>query len=75
MIKWNALTLLERNKTTKYQLYNKLNNIRAKKGEPLLNYTNFQNIINQANKSITFQDIDELCEAFDCNVKDLLTRE
>ncbi len=63
MIKLNALTLLERNKTTKYQLYNKLNNIRAKKGESLPNI------------SITFQDIDELCEAFDCNVKDLLTRE
>ena len=56
-------------------LFNKLNNIRAKKGEKLLNYTNFQNMINQNNKSVLYQDLDELCDALECEISDLLTRE
>lgn len=74
MIKLNVLDLIEKNEITRYQLYNKLNNIRAKNGEPLINYTNFQNLINQANKSVMYQDLDELCEALDCDISDLLSK-
>ena len=74
MLQLNVISLLESRNMTKYGLFNKLNNIRAIKGEKLLNYTNFQNIINQNNKSILYQDLDELCEALNCTISDLLTR-
>lgn len=75
MLKLNAIQLLEQKKLTKYKLFNKLNTIRASKGEPLMNYTNFLNIINQENKSVLYQDLDELCEALECDISDLLTRD
>lgn len=74
MLQLNALDLLKSKGFTKYALFNKLNNIRAVKGEKLLNYTNFQNMINQKNKSVLYQDLDELCEALECDISDLLTR-
>lgn len=74
MLKLNVLALLESRGYTKYKLFNKLNNIRAINGEKLLNYTNFQNMINQNNKSVLYQDLDELCEALECDISDLLTR-
>ena len=74
MLQLNALDLLKSKGFTKYALFNKLNNIRAVKGEKLLNYTNFQKIINQKNKSVLYQDLDELCEALECDISDLLTR-
>ena len=74
MLQLNVLTLLENKNLTKYQLFNKLNNIRAIKGEKLLNYTNFQNMINQINQSVLYRDLDELCEALECDISDLLTR-
>lgn len=74
MLQLNVLTLLESKNLTKYQLFNKLNNIRAIKGEKLLNYSNFQNMIGQKNKSVLYQDLDELCEALECEISDLLTR-
>lgn len=74
MLQLNALDLLKSKGFSKYALYNKLNNIRASKGEKLLNYTNFQKIIKQANKSVLYQDLDELCEALECDISDLLTR-
>ena len=39
-----------------------------------MNYTNFQNMISKKNKSITYQDIDELCDALECSVSDLLIK-
>ena len=39
-----------------------------------MNYTNFQNMITQVNKSVLYQDLDELCEALDCDIADLITR-
>lgn len=63
MLKLNVLALLESKGYTKYALFNKLNNIRAIRGEKLLNYTNFQNMISQKNKSVLYQDLDELCDA------------
>ena len=52
---------------------NKLNNIRSLKGESIMNYTNFLNMIQQKNKSVLYQDLDELCEALDCDISELLT--
>lgn len=75
MLKLNAIKIMEKQNISKYQLFNSLNNIRAKKGEKLLNYTNFQNIISQANQSILYRDLDELCEALSCDISDLLKRE
>ena len=74
MLKLNALELLEAKGWSKYALFNKLNNIRSIKGEKLMNYTNFLNIINQNNKSVLYQDLDELCEALECDISDLLSR-
>ena len=45
MLKLNVPDLLENKGITKYSLFNKLNNIRARKGESLINYTNFPNMI------------------------------
>ena len=75
MLKLNAIQLLEQKELTKYKLFNKLNTIRASKGEPLMNYTNFLHMINQDNKSVLYQDLDELCEALECNISDLLIRD
>ena len=75
MLKLNAIQLLEQKKLTKYKLFNKLNTIRASKGEPLMNYTNFFFFLNKDNKSVLYQDLDELCEALECDISDLLTRD
>lgn len=75
MLKLNAIKIMEKQNISKYQLFNSLNNIRAKKGEKLLNYTNFKNIINQSNQSVLYRDLDELCEALSCDISDLLKRE
>lgn len=75
MLKLNAIQLLEQKELSKYKLFNKLNTIRASKGEPLMNYTNFLNMINQENKSVLYQDLDELCEALECDISDLLIRD
>lgn len=75
MLRLNALQLIEKKGLTKYQLFNQLNSIRAIKGEKLMNYTNFLNMVKQNNKSVLYQDLDELCEALDCDISDLFTRE
>lgn len=74
MLKLNVIPLLEKRGYTKYGLFNKLNNIRAIKGEKLMNYTNFQNMINQVNKSVLYQDLDELCDALECDISELLIK-
>ena len=75
MLKLNAVQLSEIKGLSKYKLFNKLNTIRASKGEPLMNYNNFLHMINQDNKSVLYQDLDELCEALECNISDLLIRD
>ena len=74
MLKLNVISLLEKRGYTKYGLFNKLNYIRAVKGEKLMNYTNFQNMINQVNKSVLYQDLDELCDALECDISELLIK-
>ena len=73
MLKLNVIELLDNRGYTKYQLCNKLNTIRSLKGESIMNYTNFLNMIQQKNKSVLYQDLDELCEALDCDISELLT--
>lgn len=73
MLKLNVIELLDNRGYTKYQLFNKLNNIRSLKGENIMNYTNFLNMIQQKNKSVLYQDLDELCEALECDISELLT--
>lgn len=75
MLKLNVLDILEEQNITKYKLFNKLNYIRSTKGEKAMNYTNFLNMISQNNKSVLYQDLDELCEALNCSIAELLTRE
>lgn len=75
MLKLNVLEILEKQNITKYKLFNKLNYIRSTKEEKAMNYTNFLNMINQNNKSVLYQDLDELCEALNCSISELLTRE
>ena len=75
MLKLQTIDIMNERGITKYQLFNGLNNIRAKKGEPLMNYTNFQNMINQKNKSVLYQDLDEMCEVLNCKINELLVRE
>lgn len=73
MLKLNVIELLNTKGYTKYQLFNKLNNIRSLKGESVMSYTNFSNMIQQKNKSVLYQDLDELCEALECDISELLT--
>lgn len=75
MLKLNALELLSKKGYSRYKLFNILNTIRSTKGEKLMNYTNFINIIEQNNKSILYQDLEELCEALECEISELLTKE
>lgn len=75
MLKLNVLEILEKQNITKYKLFNKLNYIRSTKEEKAMNYTNFLNMINQNNKSVLYQDLDELCEVLNCSISELLTRE
>lgn len=75
MLKLNVIQIINNKKITKYQLFNTLNAIRAERGEKLMNYTNFLNIINQNNKSVLYQDLDELCDALNCTITELLTKE
>lgn len=75
MLKLNVIEIMEKNKMSKYELYNKLNQIRSINSGKLMNYTNFQNMILQKNKSVLYDDLDQLCEALNCNISDLLTRD
>ena len=75
MLKLKTIDIMNERGITKYQLFNLINNIRAKKGEPLMNYANFLNVINQKNKSVLYQDLDEMCEALNCEINELLVRE
>ena len=74
MIVLNVVAILEKQGHTKYWLFNKLNELRSAKGTGLLSYTNFRNLVEQKNQSIKYSDIDDLCDALDCSISDLLTK-
>ena len=61
MIKLDVLNLLEKNGKTKYWLYKQLG----------LSYQNFSRMINNETKSIQYENIDALCQIFNCTPNEL----
>ena len=61
MIKLNALELLEKQGKTKYWLYKQLG----------MSYQNFNKMVNNETKSIRYENIEPLCQLFDCTPNDL----
>ena len=61
MIKLDVLNLLEKNGKTKYWLYNQLG----------MSYQNFSRMINNETKSIQYENIDALCQIFNCTPNEL----
>ena len=61
MIKLDVLNLLEKNGKTKYWLYKQLG----------MSYQNFSRMINNETKSIQYENIDALCQIFNCTPNEL----
>lgn len=61
MIKLDVLNLLEKNGKTKYWLYKQLG----------MSYQNFSRMINNETKSIQYENIDALCQIFNCSPNEL----
>ena len=61
MIKLDVLNLLEKNGKTKYWLYKQLG----------MSYQNFSRMINNETKSIQYENIDPLCQIFNCTPNEL----
>ena len=61
MIKLDDLNLLEKNGKTKYWLYKQLG----------MSYQNFSRMINNETKSIQYENIDALCQIFNCTPNEL----
>lgn len=61
MIKLDVLNLLEKNGKTKYWLYKQLG----------MSYQNFNRMINNETKSIQYENIDALCQIFNCTPNEL----
>lgn len=61
MVKLNALNLLSKKGKTKYWLYKQLG----------MSYQNFSKMINNETKSIQYENIDALCQIFECEPNDL----
>ena len=61
MINLDVLNLLEKNGKTKYWLYKQLG----------MSYQNFSRMINNETKSIQYENIDALCQIFNCTPNEL----
>ena len=61
MIKLDVLNLLEKNGKTKYWLYKQL----------CMSYQNFSRMINNETKSIQYENIDAICQIFNCTPNEL----
>ncbi|HJI46144.1 MAG TPA: helix-turn-helix transcriptional regulator [Oscillospiraceae bacterium] len=61
MIKLDVFNLLEKNGKTKYWLYKQLG----------MSYQNFSRMINNETKSIQYENIDALCQIFNCTPNEL----
>ncbi|HAX84248.1 MAG TPA: XRE family transcriptional regulator [Ruminococcaceae bacterium] len=61
MIRLDVLNLLEKNGKTKYWLYKQLG----------MSYQNFSRMINNETKSIQYENIDALCQIFNCTPNEL----
>ena len=62
LIKLNALELLNKKGKTKYWLYKQLG----------MSYQNFNKMINNETKSIQYENIDAMCQIFECTPNELL---
>ena len=62
MIKLNVLALLEEKGKTKYWLYKQLG----------MSYQNFNKMVNNETKSIQYENIDAMCQIFECTPNELL---
>lgn len=63
MVKLNALALLEEHGKTKYWLYKQLG----------MSYQNFNKMINNETKSIQYENIDAMCQIFECTPNELFS--
>ncbi len=63
MIKLNVLSLLEKNHKTKYWLYKQMG----------MSYQNFSRMVNNETKSIRYDNIETLCQIFECKPNDLFS--
>ena len=61
MVELNVLPLLEKQGRTKYWLYRQLN----------MSYQNFSRMVNNETKSIRYENIEALCQIFECTPNDL----
>ena len=61
MIKLKVVELLEKNRKTKYWLYKQMG----------MSYQNFNKMINNQTKSIRYENIEALCDIFNCTPNDL----
>lgn len=61
MVKLRAMELLEKNGKTKYWLYKQLG----------MSYQNFSRMINNETKSIRYENIEAMCQLFNCTPNEL----
>lgn len=73
MIELNVIKILQLKTKSKYWLFNELNKVRSLNEEPPISYTNFQKLIEQKCNSITYRNIEELCQVLNCTISELLT--
>lgn len=65
MVKLNVLNLLDKKGKTKYWLYMQLG----------MSYQNFSKMINNQTKSIKYDNIEALCQIFECSPNELFVFE
>ncbi|MBQ7452854.1 MAG: helix-turn-helix transcriptional regulator [Clostridia bacterium] len=63
MVKLNALELLKKKGKSKYWLYMQLG----------MSYQNFNKMVNNETKSIQYENIELMCQIFECTPNELLT--
>ncbi len=65
MIKLNVIEILNKQKKSKYWLYNKLNDIGT------ISYTNFDNLVENKTKSIRYEYIEKLSKLLNVSISEL----
>ncbi len=65
MVRLNVLELLKKEEKTKYWLYMQLG----------MSYQNFNKMVNNETKSIRYDNIEALCQIFNCKPNDLFVFE
>lgn len=65
MVRLNVLELLKKEEKTKYWLYMQLG----------MSYQNFNKMVNNETKSIRYDNIEALCQIFNCEPNDLFVFE